>query len=139
MKRAILAALLLPLGAACDSESAASPTPQESKAHEFTRAMKSIDSEYEKLQADLTAGNPPEAAKSRVAAIRATAEKASRLNYRESEAENRELAFEFRTFLEASGKLEGASWSGQDGQRAWRKLGTACAACHQIYRKEKER
>lgn len=136
MKRAILAAGLLPLLAACDAESAASPTPQESKAREFTRTMKSIESEYDKLQADLTAGKPAEETRARVATIRAAAEKASKLNYRESEAENRELAFEFRTFLDAASKLEGAAWSGQDGQRAYRRLGSACASCHQIYRKE---
>src|SRR5687768_5221616 len=124
MRRAILAAGLLPLLAACDSGSAASPAPAESKAREFTRVMKTIEEEYDKLQTDLAAGKPPEAARARVAAIRAAAEKASRLNYRESEAENRELAFEFTKFLDASGKLEGATWSGDEGTRAWRRLGT---------------
>ena len=136
MRRVTLAAGLLSFLAACDSESAASPTPRESKTRDFKRAMKTIESEYDKLQADLAAGKSPEEARARVAAIRAAAEKASRLDYRESEAENRELAFEFSKFRDASGKLEGAAWSGDDGQRAWRRLGTACASCHTLYRKE---
>ncbi|HEU4339481.1 MAG TPA: hypothetical protein VFS19_05395, partial [Planctomycetota bacterium] len=137
MGKALLAAVLLSLLDACDSKSTpAPPSPRELKARDFSSAMKSIEEEYEKLQADLAAGRPPEEARRRVAAIRTAAERASKLDYRASEAENRDLAFEFRKFLDAAGRLENAAWSGDEGQRAWRRLGTACASCHELYRKD---
>lgn len=126
--------------AACGkSDASPAPSPREEKARAFTRAMKTIDLQYENLQADLAGKKPPEQVRARVAAIRAAAEGASRLDYRTSEAENRDLAFEFRKFLQAAGKLENANWAGDDGLRAWRRLGTACASCHDLYREERDR
>src|SRR5687767_4616360 len=140
MNKATLALALPALLAACDSKSASSPpSPQELKAREFTRAMKTIDEEYEKLHGDLSAGKPPDAVRAHVAKIRSTAEEASKLDYRKSEAENRDLAFEFRKFIDAAGKLEGVKWAGDEGLGAWRRLGTACASCHELYRKDPDR
>ena len=139
MWKALLAAGLLAGLSACDSKAPSSPpSPRELKAREFTRAMKTIDQECEGLQADLDAGKPPEETRRRLAAIRTTAEQASTLDYRDTEAENRGLKFEFRAFLDAAGKLENAAWSGDEGKRAFRRLAAACASCHDQY-KDKER
>jgi len=139
MRKALLAAGLLALLAACDAKSPSSPpSPRELKAREFTRAMKTIDQECEGLQADLAAGKPPEGARRRLAAIRTAAEQASKLDYRDSEAVNRDLRFKFREFLDLAGKLENATWAGDEGNRASRRLLAACASCHDLY-KEKDR
>ncbi len=140
MRRALLLAGVLPALAACGKGAASSaPSPREEKARAFTRAMKTIDLQYDNLQADLADKKPADAARGRLATIRAAAENASRLDYRASEAENRDIAFEFRKFLDALGKLEGATWAGDEGLRAWRRLGTACASCHDLYREDRDR
>ena len=133
-------ALLLPAAlAACDApgaSSAATPGGDDQYAA-FVRAMKAMDLQYENLRADLAAARPAEDARRRLAAIRAGAGQASRLPYRASEAENRDLAFEFARFLESTAALEGASWAGDPGMAAWKRLGSACATCHDLYREEK--
>jgi cytochrome c556 len=139
MWKALLAAGLISGLAACDKKPPSSPpTARELKARDFTRAMKAIDKECDGLQEDLDAGKPPEEARRRIAAIRTAAERASTLDYRDTEAENRGLKFEFRTFLDAAGKLENATWEGDDGKRAFRRLAAACATCHDQY-KDKDR
>jgi len=100
--------------------------------------MRTIDLQYENIHQDLKAGKPAEA-RSRVAAIRAAAEEASKLPFRASEAENRDLAFEFRKFLDVSAKLQDAAWTGDDGLKSWKQLGLACASCHELYREDERR
>jgi cytochrome c556 len=140
MGKAMLAMALPALLAACDSRAASAPaSAQEMKAREFTRAMKTIDGAYENLQVDLAAGKKPDEVRAHLATIRTASEQAAKLDYRKSEAENRDLAFEFRKFIDASGKLEGVKWSGDEGLKAWRQLGTACASCHDLYRKDPDR
>jgi len=140
MRRALLLAGVLPALAACGERAAsADPTPREEKKRAFTRAMKSIDLQYDNIQSDLVDKKPAETVRGRLATIRAAAENASRLAYRASEVENRDIAFEFRKFLDAVGKLEGAAWAGDEGLRAWRRLGIACASCHDLYREGKDR
>ena len=56
--------------------------------------------------------------------------------YRANEAENRDLAFQFAAFLDALKRVERAPWTGAEGLRSWRTLGIACAACHNLYRKD---
>lgn len=136
-----LAPLALAMAAAsCDrSEGATGTTALEERHREFIRAMKAIDLQYENLHGDLLAAKPAEAVRRRVASIRATAEQASTLAIRASEAENRDLSFEFRKFLDASARLEKASWTGDDGVRTWKHLGQACASCHDLYREDEHR
>lgn len=100
--------------------------------------MKAIDLQYEKLHEDVKAGKSGDA-KNRVVAIRGFAEEASKLSIRASEAENRDLAFEFRKFLDAAAKLETSSWTGAEGLQSWKQLGFACASCHELYREDKRR
>jgi cytochrome c556 len=133
MPRAVVLAIL---AAGCDGAGApsAAPTPREEQFRGFVRAMKAMDLQYENLRADLMERKPPEEARRRIASIRAGAAQASRLPYRASEAENRDLSFEFSRFLDAAAGLEGAAWSGEEGLAAWKRLGTACASCHNLYR-----
>ena len=140
MRRALLLVGVLPALAACGDRAASpAPTPRELKERAFTRAMKTLDLQYENLQADLAEKKPAADVRGRLATIRAAAETASGQAYRESEAENRDLAFEFQKFLDAVGKLEKAEWAGDEGLRAWRRLGTACASCHDLYREDADK
>jgi cytochrome c556 len=140
MRRAFLAFGWLTGLVACDArDSSPAPTPREAMARDFVRAMKSLDLEYENIHDDLAAKKPPEEAQRRLASLRTAAEKAAALPYRESEAENRDLSFEFSKFLDATRKLEKAAWSGEEGERAWRRLGAACNSCHDLYRKDPDR
>jgi cytochrome c556 len=133
--------VLVSLLAACGDRAPAPPSPagsppREEMARQYLRLMKAIDLQYENLQADLAEGKPENEARARLASIRAAAERASRLPYRAAEAENRDLAFQFATFLDALDRLERAPWAGAEGLRSWRTLGTACAVCHNLYRKD---
>jgi len=139
MRPAVLLLGILPALAACGEPSAPGSTPREAMARSYLRAMKTLDLQYENLQADLAAKKPADEVRKRLIPIRSAAETASRLPYRPSEAENRDLAFEFRKFLSAMDKLERAEWSGDDGLRSWRAVGAACASCHNIYRKDGEK
>jgi cytochrome c556 len=130
-------ALLLGLLAAGCSDGGAAATPRERMTREFLRAMKTLDLQYENLHEDLKAGRSPDEVRARLAPIRAAAEKAAALPYREAEAENRDLRFEFGKFLDAARSLEKAAWRGEDGVRAWKTLGAACASCHDLYREER--
>ena len=138
MRRGLFVIAFLPALAAC-GDPVSPPSPLEEKARAYIREMKAMDLEYERLHDDLAAKKPPEDAKRRLATILAGAERASRLSPRASEAENRDLAFEFGKFLDAARKLEAATWTGDEGVRAWRRLGTACAPCHELYRKDPDR
>ena len=138
MHRGFVVIGLLPALAAC-GDAASTPSPLEEKTRAYIREMKAMDLEYERLHDDLAAKKPAEGVKRRLATILAGAERASRIFPRASEAENRDLAFEFGKFLDAARKLEAATWSGDDGVRAWRRLGTACAPCHELYRKDPDR
>ena len=131
---------ILPALAACGEGGASSPTsPLEEKQRAYIREMKTMDLEHEKLHDDIEARKPAEEVKKRLATIRAAAERASRLPYRAVDAENRDLAFEFSKFLDASKKLESATWTGDEAVRSWRRLGLACAPCHELYRKDEDR
>ena len=126
--------------AGCDGSDAASspPAPREQDHRDFIRAMKAIDLQYENIHEDVKAGKAADA-RNRVVAIRGFAEEASKLSMRASEAENRDLAFEFRKFLDAAAKLQEKPWTGGDGLQSWKQLGLACASCHELYREEKGR
>ena len=142
MRRAALLLAVLPALAACGERPAppgSAAPPREEMARAFTAAMKTLDLQYENLQADLSEKRPPSDIRVRLAKIRAAVETASGLPYRASEAENRDLAFEFRKFLDAAGKLERAEWAGDEGLRAWKRLGAACASCHDLYRKDEDK
>lgn len=142
MRPAALLLGVLPALAACGEPSAPGTPPPDSReamARSYLRVMKSLDLQYENLQADLAARKPAEEVRKRLGAIRSGAETASRLPYRPSEAENRDLAFEFRKFLSAMDRLERAEWSGDEGLRSWRAVGVACASCHNLYRKDEEK
>lgn len=142
MRPAALLLGVLPALAACGEPPAPGnppPASREAMARSYLRAMKSLDLQYENLQADLAAKKPPEEVRRRLGSIRSGAETASRLPYRVSEAENRDLAFEFRKFLASLDRLERAEWSGEEGPRSWRALGTACASCHNLYRQDGEK
>src|SRR5688500_5192694 len=122
MRKALVTAGLLCLLPACDSKAPSSPpSPREMEARALAGAMKTIDQEDENIDKDLKAGKPAEEARRRLVVIRNTAEQASKLDYRDSEAENRDLAFEFRKFIDAAAKLESAAWQGDEGQRAYRR------------------
>jgi cytochrome c556 len=141
MRRAAWSVAILACGAGCDGSDAAAPppAPREEQHRAFVGAMRTIDLEYEKLQDDVKAGRET-GARGRVAAIRAAAEQASKLPVRASEAENRDLAFEFRKFIDVSTKLQdGGSWTGADGLRSWKQLGLACNSCHALYREDERR
>ena len=140
MRTALAAAILTGLAvAACDRQPpAAEPTPREKMAREFTQSMKTLDLELEGIALDLKAGKAQDAIRGRVAKIKSTAERASRLPYRPVDAENRDLAFEFNKFIGEAGKLENATWSGDDGMRAYTRLSKSCAPCHELYRPEWE-
>jgi len=132
-------AVLVSLLAACGDRAPAppaGPAPREEMARQYTRLMKSIDLQFENLQADLADGKPEAEARARLGSIRSLAEQASRLPYRADEAENRDLAFQFAAFLDALKKVEQSPWTGAEGLRSWRTVGTACAACHNLYRKD---
>src|SRR5688572_25966440 len=138
MRRAAWSVAILACCAGCDGSDAGSspPSPREEEHRAFIRAMRTIDLEYEKLQDDVKGGKET-GARGRVAAIRAAAEQASKLPVRASEAENRDLAFEFRKFLEVSTKLHDAGpWTGTDGLQTWKRLGLACNSCHELYRED---
>ena len=137
MRSALLAGMVA--GFAGCSDGSAAANPREEMAREFVRSMKTLDLQYENLHEDLKAERPADGLRGRLATIRATAERASALPYREVEAENRDLAFEFRKFLEKARELERAAWSGEEGSRAWRALGAACASCHDLYREDERR
>jgi len=134
-------AVLAPLLAACGDRAPAPPAPggpgpREEMARQYTRLMKSIDLQYENLHADLAEGKPEPGVRARLGSIRSLAEQAARLPYRANEAENRDLAFQFAAFLDALKRVERAPWTGAEGLRSWRTLGIACAACHNLYRKD---
>lgn len=139
MRPAALLLGVLPALAACGGPSSPPPGSREAMARSYLRAMKSLDLQYENLQADLAAKKPAGEVRGRLGSIRSAAETASRLPYRPSEAENRDLAFEFRKFVSALDRLERAEWSGDEGLRSWRAVGVACASCHNLYRKDEEK
>lgn len=140
MRRAFLAFGVLAGLAACDArDSSTAPTPRETLARDFVRAMKTLDLEYENIRAGLEAKKPPEEARRSLAVLRDAAGRAAALPYRELERENRDLSFEFSKFLDAARKLENATWSGEEGERALRRLGAACASCHDLYKGEADR
>jgi cytochrome c556 len=136
MRRGLLLVALL---AACDRADtpSAPPTAREEQTRTYIRAMKAMQLQVENLQADLAARKPSEEAGRRIAAIKADAEQAARLNIRASDAENRDLAFEFAKFLDTVAKLEGTTWSGEPGMAAYKRLGAACASCHNLYREDR--
>ena len=140
MRRGLVLLGFLPALAACgEGASSSPPSPLEEKARAYLREMKTMDSEYEQLHEDIAQKKPAEDVKRRLDAIRAAAERASRLPYRAVDAENRDLAFEFTKFLDATRKLDGATWTGEEGVRSWRRLGLSCAPCHELYRKDADR
>jgi len=142
MRPAALLLGVLPALASCGGTSAPespAPSPREAMARSYLRAMKTLDLQYENLQADLAAKKPAEEVRRRLDTIRSAAETASRLPYRPSEAENRDLAFEFSKFLSTMDKLGRAEWIGDEGLRSWRAVGVACASCHNLYRKDGEK